>query len=455
MIDTILFDLDGVLIDAKQIHYEALNKALGKEYSINKDEHTNIYDGKKTWEKLDMLTKNKGLPQSRHSKIHEQKQKITIEMVNKLEPITNVFETLRDLKNEGYNIGVCSNSVRMTVVESLRRSKLSSFVDYIVSNEDVTTSKPYPEMYWKAMIHFKKLPQEVLIVEDSPTGLLAAVRSGANVLRVENPYTLTHERVKRKMTGTIQKNQSTWESEDLNILIPMAGAGSRFSEVGYTFPKPLIEVLGKPMIQLVVENLGLKGNYIYVVQKEHREKYNLDTLLNIITPNCKIVEVDGITEGAACTALLAKEHIDNNKPLFFANSDQYVNWNPSEFMYFMQETDSDGGIVYFSSHHPKWSYVKTDRNGVAELVAEKKPISNKATVGFYYYKKGSDFVKYAESMIEKNTRTNGEFYVCPVYNEAIRDGKKIRVFEAERMRGLGTPEDLQEFIRGFENESYN
>lgn len=226
----------------------------------------------------------------------------------------------------------------------------------------------------------------------------------------------------------------------------MAGAGSRFEQAGYTFPKPLIDVKGKPMIQVVVENLNIDANYIYVVQKSHREKYNLDTLLNLITPGCKIVEVDGVTEGAACTALLAKEYINNDAPLFFANSDQFAEWDSNEFMYKMQETEADGGIVTFKAIHPKWSFAKIDNSGYITEVAEKNPISDNATVGFYYWKHGSDFVKYAEQMIAKNTRVNNEFYVCPVFNEAINDKKIVRAFEIKKLWGLGTPEDLRYFI---------
>jgi dTDP-glucose pyrophosphorylase len=203
------------------------------------------------------------------------------------------------------------------------------------------------------------------------------------------------------------------------------------------------------MIQVVVENLGLEANFHYVVQKEHRSKYNLDTLLNLITPGCKVIEVDGITEGAACTALLAKEFIDNDNPLFFANSDQFVEWEPMEFMYNMQETQSDGGIVTFEGTHPKWSYAKTNEKGIVTKVAEKNPISTHATVGYYYWKKGSDFVKYAEQMIERDIRVNNEFYVCPVFNQAIEDDKTIRIFNAEEMWGLGTPEDLEYYISNY------
>ena len=240
-----------------------------------------------------------------------------------------------------------------------------------------------------------------------------------------------------------------WQGGKLNVLIPMAGAGSRFQAAGYTFPKPLIEVKGKPMIQVVVENLNIDANFIYVVQKEHREKYNLDTLLNLITPGCKIVETDGMTEGAACTALLAKEHINVDAPLFFANSDQFVEWDSNEFLYKMNETDADGGIVTFEATHPKWSFAKIDEQGLVTEVAEKKPISNIATVGYYYWKHGSDFVKYAEQMIDKNIRVNNEFYVCPVFNQAIGDGKEIRTFDIPKMWGLGTPEDLKEYLENY------
>jgi dTDP-glucose pyrophosphorylase len=226
----------------------------------------------------------------------------------------------------------------------------------------------------------------------------------------------------------------------------MAGAGSRFQQAGYTFPKPLIDVRGKPMIQVVAENLNVEATFVYVVQKEHREKYNLDTLLNLITPNCKIVEVDGVTEGAACTTLLAKEHIDTDAPLLMANSDQFVEWDSNEFMYKMVEQNLDGGIVTFRATHPKWSFAKVNEIGDVVEVAEKNPISDIATVGVYYWSKGSDYVKYTEQMIEKNIRVNGEFYVCPVFNEAISDGKIIRTFNIDKMWGLGTPEDLNYYL---------
>ena len=322
-------------------------------------------------------------------------------------------------------------------------------MDLIISNEDVKNSKPHPEMYWKAMSMMGVLPEETLIVEDSPPGLLAAARSRAQVLRVSNPKDLTEEKLYSKLQEKKTYIKPKWQGGKMNVLIPMAGAGSRFQQAGYTFPKPLIDVRGKPMIQVVAENLNVEATFVYVVQKEHREKYNLDTLLNLITPNCKIVEVEGITEGAACTTLLAKEYIDTDAPLLMANSDQFVEWDSNEFMYKMVEQNLDGGIVTFKATHPKWSFAKTDEYGFVTEVAEKNPISDIATVGIYYWKHGSDYVRFAEQMIQKNIRVNNEFYVCPVFNEAIGDGKKIKTFDVPTMWGLGTPEDLKYYLENY------
>jgi dTDP-glucose pyrophosphorylase len=321
-----------------------------------------------------------------------------------------------------------------------------------LSNEDVFNPKPFPEMYWKCMIKMGALPKDTIIVEDSHIGRQGALDSGAHLLAVENAKEVNSEYMMQRiydLMNTVEgtsKKSLPWRDKKLNVLIPMAGAGSRFAQAGYTFPKPLIEVRGKPMIQVVVENLNIEANYIFLVQKDHYETYNLKYLLNLIAPGCKIVQVDGITEGAACTTLLAKEHIDNDAPLVMANSDQFVEWNSNECMYAFSADSIDGGILTFKATHPKWSYAKLNEDGFVSEVAEKKVISDEATVGIYYWRHGSDYVKYAEQMIDKNIRTNGEFYTCPVFNEAISDGKKIRVKNIEKMWGIGTPEDLNYFL---------
>jgi HAD superfamily hydrolase (TIGR01509 family) len=451
-IKLIVFDLDGVLLDGKHLHFEALNEVLGEDYAISWNEHLSKYDGLKTYQKLEMLSQEKGLPTTIHNSIWEAKQSKTLEKLSNLKPNITLQSVMAALVKDGYKLAVASNSIRKTVVTVLAKLGIIEFMDLIISNEDVINSKPHPEMYWVVISKMKCLPEETLIIEDSPYGLLAAARSKSYILRVKNPQEVTYTNITKKITEIEMGDKQTtpaWRDEELNVLIPMAGAGSRFEQAGYVFPKPLIEVRKKPMIQVVVENLNIKANYIYVVQKSHREKYNLDALLSLITPGCKIVETEGLTEGAACTALLAKEHINTDAPLFFANSDQFVEWDSNEFMYKMNETNADGGIVTFEATHPKWSFAKVDENGLVTEVAEKKPISNIATVGFYYWKHGSDFVKYAEQMIEKDIRVNNEFYVAPCFNQAIQDGKQIRVFQAQEMWGLGDPDSLEYYLDNY------
>ena len=455
----VIFDLDGVLIDSRDLHYDSLNDALRRideKYVISREEHLSMYDGLNTTRKLKMLTEYKGLDPKHYDKVWSDKQEATFNLIRGFKKQYALQELFYKIKGCGYKIAVASNSIRETVKLALISIGVIELVDYYVSNEDVVRPKPYPEMYWQCMSKLNALPKDTIIVEDSHIGRQGALDSGAHLLPVENFYEVISPNMKQRMLdlmNTIEgksKKSLPWRDNKLNVLIPMAGAGSRFAQAGYTFPKPLIEVKGKPMIQVVVENLNIEANYIFLVQKEHYEKYNLKYLLNLIAPNCKIVQVDGITEGAACTTLLAKEFIDNDNPLVMANSDQFVEWNSNECMYAFSADSIDGGILTFHATHPKWSYARLNEDGFVAEVAEKKVISDLATVGIYYWKKGSDYVKYAEQMINKNIRTNNEFYVCPVFNEAVGDGKKIRVKSIEKMWGIGTPEDLNYFLDNYE-----
>jgi beta-phosphoglucomutase-like phosphatase (HAD superfamily)/dTDP-glucose pyrophosphorylase len=450
----VIFDLDGVLIDSREMHYEALNRALGNvswDYVISREEHLSLYDGLPTSRKLAILTEKKGLPTDKQQKIWEDKQKETLEIFSDLEYDYELMHYFQQLKQRGYQVAVASNSIRNTVKLVLLKLGVLEFVDYYVSNEDVTRNKPFPEMYWKCMIACNALTKDTVIFEDSHIGRQGALDSKSHLIAIENRDDLNQEKINKVFEIFASKKHTIvpWKSDKMNVLIPMAGAGSRFASAGYTFPKPLIEVNGKPMIQVVVENLNIEANYIFIVQKEHYEKYSLQYLLNLIAPNCNIVQVDGITEGAACTTLLAKELINNDHPLVMANSDQFVEWNSNECLYAFNADGIDGGIVSFEATHPKWSYAKVGEDGFVSEVAEKKPISNNATVGIYFWKKGSDYVKYAEQMIEKDIRTNNEFYVCPVFNEAIQDGKKVRIKDIDKMWGIGTPEDLNYFLEHY------
>ncbi len=450
----IIFDLDGVLIESRELHYHSLNAALltiDEKYVISRDDHLSTYDGLNTTKKLNLLSETKGLPTELHSLIWERKQLSTFDLIKKFNVDYKIIDIFSKLKKLNYKIAVASNSIRETVKLALLKIGVMEYIDYYISNQDVLNPKPYPEMYWSCMIACNSIPRHTLIIEDSHIGRKGAIDSGAHLLAVENSADVTWDKIFNKLETMKNntKNYIPWKDSKLNVLIPMAGAGSRFIQQGYTFPKPLIEVNGKPMIQVVVENLNIDAHYIFITQKEHYEKYNLKYLLNLIAPGCDILQVDSITEGAACSTLLAKQFIDNENSLIIANSDQYIDWNSNECMYAFSADNIDGGILTFDASHPKWSYAKLGPNGFVTEVAEKKVISNMATVGVYYWKKGSDYVRYAEDMISKNIRVNNEFYVCPVFNQAIEDGKKIKIKQVEKMWGIGTPEDLKYFLENY------
>ena len=230
----------------------------------------------------------------------------------------------------------------------------------------------------------------------------------------------------------------------MNILIPMAGAGKRFQEAGHKKPKPLIDVCGKPMIKRVIESLSddrTEINFIFVAQQDHLQ-LGLSDYLN---DKGVVVAINEMTEGAACTTLLAQNYIDNDSELVIANCDQYLEW---DFHNFVAHCKSfDGCLATFNSTNPHHSYAKVFRERVVR-VAEKVVISDKASAGIYYFKKGSHYVLAASQMIEKNIRTNNEFYICPVYNELLGWGQHISLCEIDvnDKHMLGTPEELQIFI---------
>ncbi len=244
----------------------------------------------------------------------------------------------------------------------------------------------------------------------------------------------------------------------LNIVVPMAGRGERFKNKGYDFPKPLIEVVEKkPMIQIAVENIApaYEHRFIFICLREHYEKYALKDLFKLITSDHEVVVIDKPTRGQACSVLLAKEFIDNDEDdLLTANCDQFIDANIEDFITFSRKGNMHGSIITFKGTHFKWSFVKKDENGFVIEAAEKRPISNDATTGLYYFRKGKYFTEGIQRQIEKDVSINGEFYICPVYNEMILKDMKIVTYEipADKMYGLGTPEDLKNFQKNYERK---
>jgi dTDP-glucose pyrophosphorylase len=231
----------------------------------------------------------------------------------------------------------------------------------------------------------------------------------------------------------------------------MAGRGSRFTVAGYASPKPLIEIQGHAMIELVIANLrpSTPHRFVFVVQRDHDREYGLRARLERWAPGCELVLLDGVTAGAACTVLTAADRIAPDEPLMIANSDQWVDIDIDAYLVAHGASGHDGFIMTMTATDPKWSFVRFDHRGRVTGVVEKVPVSDVATVGIYNFRRGGQFVDAARSMIAADKRVNGEFYVAPCYDEVLANGGSIGVYgvgsEGAGMYGLGTPADLALF----------
>jgi NDP-sugar pyrophosphorylase family protein len=237
----------------------------------------------------------------------------------------------------------------------------------------------------------------------------------------------------------------------INVVIPMAGMGSRFAVEGFEKPKPFIDVNGQPMIVRVLENLSIPNAFYYLIaRKEHLIKeHELVEMIENKYP-VKFIPIDKLTEGTACTVLFAREFINNETPLLIANSDQLIDVDINEFLDDSAKRNLDGSILTFidEEKNPKWSFAEINSAGHVVRVREKEAISDIATVGIYFFTQGKDFVNGTIDMIINNDRVNNEFYTCPVYNYLISDKKIFGIYNIKlsQMHGIGTPEDLLKYI---------
>jgi beta-phosphoglucomutase-like phosphatase (HAD superfamily)/capsular polysaccharide biosynthesis protein/dTDP-glucose pyrophosphorylase len=435
-----IFDLDGVLVDSKKIHFDSLNLALkevDEKYVITQKQQAEVFEGLPTKEKLSILTATRGLPIEDHKKIWNIKQEKSIQFFKELKEDRELIDLFKIIKEYQVKIAVASNCIKETVETCLKSLGVINYVDLYLSNEDVSEPKPSPEIYLKCMKTFSAIPYNTVIFEDSLVGRTAAHASGARLVSISNRSSINQNLIINELSAKNNK---------INVLIPMAGEGSRFAAVGYTNPKPMIDVNGKSMINLVHDNIGLDAHYIFVAKSEHIEKYNLKEHIATFCKDFTIISQEERLQGAAKSALLAKDLINNDDHLIIANSDQKVDWDSLKEVPRIIKSGVDGAILTFKSDETKWSYAEVDHNKLIKNVAEKIVISDNATCGIYYWNKGSDFVKYSEQMIEKDIKTNNEFYICPSYNEAVLDEKLISAVKVNGMQGLGTPEDLDVYL---------
>lgn len=237
----------------------------------------------------------------------------------------------------------------------------------------------------------------------------------------------------------------------LQVVIPLAGKAARFQERGHTFPKPLIEIGNRSMIELVLGNLAppTPVEYTFICRKEHLSQFYLGDMLRLLAPGCKVIALENETGGALCSVLLAVDQLRLDEEVLIANGDQFITTGMEPFYNACRQPGTDGCILTFTATHPRWSFARTDETGKVLAVAEKRPISKQATAGLYYFRRGRDLIEASERMILKGLTTSGQFFVCPVYNELILAGKDIRTHHLPdgTMHSLGTPEDLEVFMK--------
>jgi dTDP-glucose pyrophosphorylase len=239
----------------------------------------------------------------------------------------------------------------------------------------------------------------------------------------------------------------------MNILMLMAGSSTAFQDAGYAWPKMLIEVDGKPLVEHIIagcRSLHTPDNqFLFMIRQQEQRTHHLGTVIQLLMPDARLVEIDQQTAGAACSALLAIEQINMDTPLLIMNGDQLIRTNLQQTVADFAARGLDGGIITFRAVHPRWSYVRTDANGLVTEAAEKRPISNQATAGAYWFRRGSDFVTAAMAMIRKDAQVDGAFYVCPVYNEMVLMQKRIGISEINPADYISftTPQTLRAFER--------
>ena len=343
MIKAIFFDLDGVLFDGKVFHRDLFLMTVAQFgiSAVDESYHEKYLEGLSTKQKIDILIEKRLLSPQSKMDFFDIKQNLTeIALCGKQKPNEYLISILQILKEKGYRLICLSNSITVTVERSLYLIGILDLFNAVYGNESCANPKPSPDPYLNAFKIEGVAPSEVLILEDSVYGRTAAYTSGAHVLPIVDTMDVTLDKI-LKAIHLVNQGQMSEEKKTIHVVVPMAGLGSRFTKAGYTVPKPFIPVFGKPMIQWVIDNMKVHPEmyggvpvaspwalkFHFIVQQAHLDAYNFDALCKSCDLDYTITPITSVTEGAACSVLLAKEHINNGEPLVTVNSDQFLEWN--------------------------------------------------------------------------------------------------------------------------------
>lgn len=434
-----LFDLDGVLVDTLEIQYDSTIKAILKFCNINL---TNTIESIlrstiTTKKKLQYLVEQNIILNEQILDIYNEKKIIADSKFNNLIIDDEKVQLFSFLKKKKCKIAVVTNGNKNSAIMILKSIGLYNFLDLLITNEDVINSKPHSEPYVKAISRFGGDLENFIIFEDSETGLTSAYGTGCKVYKVKNTNEINISLIKQL------------NNLNRNILIPAAGLGSRFQKRGFKLQKPLIKLENKTLIEHAVSSLDIEGNYIFVIRKlDSNSNIELITALRNIKPECKVIEIDYVTEGSASTCYLAKDFINNDDELIISNCDQILKWDSKKFLEY--SSNYDCSVLTYKSNEDKNSFIKIDENNKGIKIREKEVISDNALVGVHYFKKGSDFIKSYEHIFNSKIKFKNEYYVSTVCNHLINEGKDVVNYsfqENEVYYSTGTPEDYFKYMR--------
>jgi dTDP-glucose pyrophosphorylase len=231
-----------------------------------------------------------------------------------------------------------------------------------------------------------------------------------------------------------------------NVVFPMLGSATRFTSAGHWLTKPLLKARGKTLIEHAVHSLNVRGRHIFIIREMDDLRFAFGRFLWDTFPGATVIKVNKPTEGAVCSVLMASRFIDNNDPLFIASCDQITSFNQRQFYNKIYNYRADAAYITFRNNDPKWSYCRLDDEGLVAEVAEKRPISNRANTGVYWYAKGKHFVDAAYQLMKREDwRVNNEWFVSTVAAPMLEDGARIIDFECSNMVPLGVPSDLEAY----------
>jgi HAD superfamily hydrolase (TIGR01509 family) len=448
-IQLVIFDLDGVLVDSRDLHYEALNAALeevaGARFVITRAEHESTYDGLSTNQKLRLLTMSKELPLEHHKKVWTRKQELTEDFVRKqIKPTAHITELIIRLKRAGYPVAVASNCIRSSVRNILEATGLLTYVDAVFSNEDVAHAKPEPDIYIKACRTFGLETSQALVIEDSPRGCEAAVRAGCPLVRVDGTASVRADVILRRI------REVDAEPEPITVVVPLAGPCPEVWMDGpesppSEMPSFLADVRGRSAIEWALGSIAsnrVPMRFLFLVKDSHAVTFKLESLLARATGYAPttVIRLKSDTLGALKTVLEARALLPAASPVLVFDGAHVLDWGAAGCIDDVLCARADGAVTVAASSDPRWSYVRVQGGGHASPavleVHEKVAVSNAACTGLYFWRRGADFLAAADATVAGGSRTRGSYFVAPAYNAAIRAGKRIEAVRVEQSWSL-------------------